>query len=160
EKQHQADENGLRSNHRDAPFSPRNAISVPRDLRRRQRRRFGQRRRGSGGWLVTSCDYSTSGERRRKAKDTDSEGAILNLIIVDDDVDIRRGLAILLRSHGHTVTVFRSAEEYLAQPVEAHCVILDIALPGISGLELSERLKAGGRGVPIVFITAHIEPSV
>ena len=78
---------------------------------------------------------------------------------MDDDADIRRGLAILLRSHGHTVTVFQSAEEYLAQPVEAHCVILDIALPGMSGFELSERLKADGRSVPVVFITAHVEPS-
>lgn len=83
--------------------------------------------------------------------------AILKLIIVDDDADIRRGLAILLRSHGHTVTAFESAEECLAQPVEAHCAIFDIALPGISGLELNERLKAGGRGMPVVFITAHVE---
>jgi FixJ family two-component response regulator len=84
----------------------------------------------------------------------------LNLIIVDDDADIRRGLAILLRSHGHAVTVFASAEDCLAHPVEAHCAILDIALPGISGLELHERFRARGLDVPAVFITAHVEVSV
>ena len=84
----------------------------------------------------------------------------MNLIIVDDDPDIRRGLAILLRSHGHSVTVFASAEEYLAQEIDAHCVILDVALPGISGLELNERMKLSGRRLPVVFITAHVETAV
>ena len=69
-------------------------------------------------------------------------------------------MAILLRSHGHSVTVFPSAEEYLAQDVEAHCAILDVALPGISGLELVERMNVLGRRVPVVFITAHVESAV
>ena len=87
-------------------------------------------------------------------------GAILNLIIVDDDPDIRRGLAILLRSHGHRVTVFASAEDYLADAVDGHCAILDIALPGMSGLELNDRMTALGRRMPVVFITATVERSV
>ena len=59
-----------------------------------------------------------------------------------------------------TVTVFASAEDCLAQEVEAYCAILDVALPGISGLELTERMKASGRGMPVVFITAHVEVPV
>ncbi len=69
-------------------------------------------------------------------------------------------MTILLRSHGHSVTSFASAEAYLAQDVEAHCAILDIALPGISGLELVERMTLSGRLVPVVFITAHVESAV
>jgi FixJ family two-component response regulator len=84
-------------------------------------------------------------------------GTSLNLIIVDDDLDIRRAVASLLRSHGHDVLAFASAEDCLARNVEADCAILDIALPGISGLELHDRLKAQGRGMPVVFITAHDE---
>ncbi len=49
---------------------------------------------------------------------------------------------------------------YLASPVDADCAILDLALPGMSGLELHERLKASGRLLPVVFISAHVEPSV
>ena len=86
--------------------------------------------------------------------------AILNLIIVDDDPDIRRGLAMLLRSHGHHVTVFESAEDFLARDLEVHCAILDIALPGMSGLELNDRMTASGRRMPVVFITAKVERSV
>ena len=85
---------------------------------------------------------------------------ILNLIVVDDDVNIRRGVASLLRSHGHNVNVFGTAEDCLARDVEADCAILDIALPGISGLDLNERWKGLGRCVPVVFITAHDEVSV
>jgi FixJ family two-component response regulator len=65
-----------------------------------------------------------------------------------------------LRSHGHLVTVFESAEACLAGSVDAQCVILDVALPGLSGLELHRRLQASGRALPAVFITAHLEPSV
>ena len=64
---------------------------------------------------------------------------------------------MLLRSHGHHVMVFDSAEDFLARDIEAHCAILDIALPGISGLELNDRMKASGRRLPVVFITAHVE---
>jgi FixJ family two-component response regulator len=58
------------------------------------------------------------------------------------------------------VTVFESGEACLAHAGDAQCAILDIALPGISGLELNERLRASGRSMPVVFITAHVEPSV
>lgn len=77
------------------------------------------------------------------------------LAVVDDDHDIRRALGRLLRSYGHEVHVFESAEAYLAQNCAADCAILDIELPGLSGLELAERMTHEGRGIPVVFITAH-----
>ncbi len=79
----------------------------------------------------------------------------LLLAVVDDDRDIRRALERLLRSYGHEVMVFESAEAYLAQNRSADCAILDIELPGLSGLELEERMTREGRETPVVFITAH-----
>ena len=81
----------------------------------------------------------------------------LTVVVVDDDERIRRAIGRLLRSHGHIVHVFDSAEAYLAEECRADCAILDIELPNISGLELSERLRANGRPIPVVFITAHDE---
>jgi FixJ family two-component response regulator len=81
----------------------------------------------------------------------------LTLVVIDDNEHIRRAVGRFLRSHGHRVHVFESAEAYLERTCEADCAILDIDLPGISGLELHERLKQEGRDLPIVFITAHDE---
>jgi FixJ family two-component response regulator len=81
----------------------------------------------------------------------------LTLVVIDDDEHIRRAVGRFLRSHGHQVHAFESAEAYLARSCEADCAILDIDLPGISGLQLHERLRQEGRGIPIVFITAHDE---
>jgi len=84
----------------------------------------------------------------------------LILAVVDDDRDIRRALERLLRSYGHEVMVFESAEAYLAQNCAADCAILDIELPGLSGLELEERMTREGRETPVVFITAHHDLAV
>ena len=54
------------------------------------------------------------------------------------------------------MTVYASAEECLAQAVQAHCAIVDVALPGMSGLELAARLTAS-RHLPVIFVTAHVE---
>ena len=81
----------------------------------------------------------------------------LHLVVVDDDRDIRRALQRFLRSCGHDVLVFDSAEAYLSQQTEADCAILDVELPGLSGFELEDRLVREGRGIPVVFITAHDE---
>ena len=77
--------------------------------------------------------------------------------IVDDDISIRKSLDRLIRSAGLKVLVFASAEEFLdsAQPRKADCLILDIQLPGISGIELLHYLKTQKYKVPIIFITAH-----
>jgi len=79
------------------------------------------------------------------------------IIIVDDDESVRRALRRLLRSVGMTVTTFATAEEFLestGQPPPG-CLILDVHLPGLSGLELQKRLIAEGRCAPVVFITAY-----
>ena len=77
--------------------------------------------------------------------------------IVDDDISIRKSLDRLIRSAGLKVLVFASAEEFLnsAQPRKADCLILDIQLPGMSGIELLHYLKTRKYKVPIIFITAH-----
>jgi FixJ family two-component response regulator len=77
--------------------------------------------------------------------------------IVDDDPGICVALKALMRSAGLVAEAFLSAEEFLASGKLAHtaCLVLDMQLPGMSGLELQAQLAAAGARVPIVFITAH-----
>src|SRR4026207_1627345 len=79
----------------------------------------------------------------------------LTLVVVDDDTDIRRAVGRSLRSYGHKVHLFESGEAYLAGHCKADCAIVDIGLPGVNGLEMEEQLRKSGRGIPVVFITAH-----
>lgn len=79
----------------------------------------------------------------------------LTLVVVDDDTDIRRAVGRSLRSYGYKVHLFESGEAYLAENCNADCAIVDINLPGLSGLEMEEQLRRNGRGIPVVFITAH-----
>ena len=81
------------------------------------------------------------------------------VVVVDDDPSVRRGVARLLRTGGFEVQAFASAEEFLAAPGARPpaCLVLDVQLPGLSGLELCERVRRHGAEVPIVFITAHEE---
>ena len=65
----------------------------------------------------------------------------MTLAIVDDDDDVRRALLRLLRSMGHREVGFASAEAFEADTVVADCVIVDVRLPGLSGLELRDRLR-------------------
>ncbi len=77
--------------------------------------------------------------------------------VVDDDLSIRRSLDGLLRSVRLLARVFASAEEFLnsEQPCKADCLILDVRLPGMSGIELHRHLLARKCNVPVIFITAH-----
>jgi FixJ family two-component response regulator len=79
--------------------------------------------------------------------------------IVDDDASIRAALKGLMRSVNLNAEVFASAEEFLASERlnDTSCLILDLYLPGMSGFELQQRLKAEGRAIPIIFITAHAD---
>ena len=77
----------------------------------------------------------------------------MTLAVVDDDVDVRTALNRLLRAMGHQVRVFASAEEFAGDDHTFDCVILDIRLPGLNGLELREQMRAAGRHLPLVFIT-------
>jgi FixJ family two-component response regulator len=83
----------------------------------------------------------------------------LNLVVVDDDEEVRTALRRLLRSMGHQVRVFASAEDYEACPAAADCLIVDLRLPGLNGFELLERLRLRGSSIPIVFITGDGGPS-
>ena len=79
----------------------------------------------------------------------------LSLVVVDDSEDVRRTVGRLLRSCGHDVRLFDSAEAYLGQQCPADCAVLDIQLPGISGLELEKRMRRERHQTAVVFITAH-----
>ena len=77
--------------------------------------------------------------------------------VVDDDISVRRSLDRLIRSAGLEVNVFASAEEFLNsnRRPKADCLILDVRLPGISGIDLHRQLLARRYNVPVIFITAH-----
>jgi FixJ family two-component response regulator len=79
--------------------------------------------------------------------------------IVEDDLSVRRALSRLVQSAGYTVETFASAAEFLQSPAlaQAACLVLDIALEGMSGFELQERLAADHPSLPIIFITALVD---
>lgn len=77
--------------------------------------------------------------------------------VVDDDESVCRSFSRLLRMAGYQPVQFRSAEDFLADRNRPHfdCLVLDVQLEGISGIELWHRLAAVGDTTPVVFITAH-----
>src|ERR1700694_4296131 len=80
-----------------------------------------------------------------------------HISIVDDDASIREALKSLMRSVRFGVDAYGSAEEFLASERvnDTTCLILDVYLPGMNGFDLQNQLKADGRAIPIIFITAH-----
>ena len=76
--------------------------------------------------------------------------------VVDDDESVREALPDLLRALGVQVEAFTSASSFLGSPVYslADCLVLDVAMPEMSGPELQQELKKRGRNIPIIFITA------
>jgi len=82
--------------------------------------------------------------------------------VVDDDESVRESLPDLLRQFGFSVQAFSSAEEFLDSDCvrETRCLILDVAMPGMSGQELQRELTLRRREIPIVFITAHRDDSI
>jgi FixJ family two-component response regulator len=79
------------------------------------------------------------------------------IAVVDDDVSVRESLQSLIRSVGLDVRLSASAEEFLtsAHLSKADCLVLDVRLPGMSGIELQRHLVARRREMPVIFITAH-----
>lgn len=85
---------------------------------------------------------------------TDEEEVVY---VVDDDAAVRKGLARLLRSAGVTVETFASATEFLARDhfEGVACILLDVRMPGVDGMELQAHLKEQGIDLPIIFLTGH-----
>ena len=82
--------------------------------------------------------------------------------VVDDDESVRESLPDLLREFGYAARAFSSAEEFLASDWigQTSCLLLDIAMPGMSGPDLQRELKLRHQGIPIVFITARRDDKV
>jgi len=81
-----------------------------------------------------------------------------DVFLVDDDASVRRALARLIKSAGHQVQTFSSAREFLATKTcgeEAACLVLDVRMPDLTGIDLQRQLQTLNRNVPIVFITGH-----
>jgi FixJ family two-component response regulator len=79
------------------------------------------------------------------------------VFVVDDDASVRRGLERLLRAAGHRVEGFALASDFLLRSEQGlrGCLLLDVRMPGVNGLELRDALAALGRDIPIIFITGH-----
>jgi FixJ family two-component response regulator len=79
------------------------------------------------------------------------------VFVVDDDVSMREALESLVRSAGFSVETFASAQDFLARRKAdgPSCLVLDVRLPGVSGLDLQKRIVEANREIPIVFITGH-----
>ena len=86
-------------------------------------------------------------------------GSQSTVYVVDDDASVRRGLSNLIRSVGLRVEVFASAAEFLAakRPDAPACLILDVRMPGLSGLDFQAELTKARNQIPIIFITGHAD---
>lgn len=79
------------------------------------------------------------------------------VMVVDDDTGVRNAMRLLLKSVGLESALYPSAQEFLAayQPSQPGCLVLDIRMPGMSGLELQEQLNLRGAVIPVIFMTGH-----
>ena len=84
------------------------------------------------------------------------------LSVVDDDESVRESLPDLLREFGFAARAFSSAREFLSSDSvgQTKCLILDIAMPGMTGLDLQRELKRRGQEIPVIFITAQKDEAV
>ena len=85
------------------------------------------------------------------------DDATSTIFIVDDDPAVRDAISLLLRTNGLTVAAFASAAAFLASTAaqQPGCLVLDVRMPGMSGLDLQKRLRAQGCHMPILFMTGH-----
>ena len=88
-------------------------------------------------------------------RDTSITEASPKVFIIDDDVSVLESLEGLISAKGWQTEIFSSAQEFLSYPQEGDpcCLVLDVSLPGISGLDLQKRLNTDGISIPIIFIT-------
>jgi FixJ family two-component response regulator len=97
----------------------------------------------------------------KSLKDRSGDKRLL-LSVVDDDESMRESLPDLIKEFGFAARAFSSAEEFLSSGSvdESSCLILDIAMPGMSGPELYEELKHRGEKIPVIFITGQRDEAV
>lgn len=104
---------------------------------------------------IANCseDHLPAGLKQR----TDMPGRNLKIVIVEDDPSMRQAIERILHTVGHKAKVYESAEAAVDMEavMTADCLILDIELPGISGLELYRTLTRSGLTTPAIFVTAH-----
>src|SRR3974390_3274634 len=93
--------------------------------------------------------------RGNRGGSVDTPGTLVH--VVDDDASAREGVAGLLRSAGLTAKTYASGEEFLAAPPPKRpsCLVLDVNLPGVSGLEVQQELAKAAVNLPIIFLTGH-----
>jgi FixJ family two-component response regulator len=96
-----------------------------------------------------------SGALRQKKEEMMADGVLI--MIVEDDESMRKAIKRLIKSVGLSVEDFASAEDFLGsdRSPDAACLILDVRLPGMNGLELQRQLVTSNRRIPIIFISAH-----
>ena len=84
------------------------------------------------------------------------------IAIVDDEGAVREAMKLFMRSLGYHTSTFGSAEEFLnsGQVDDTSCLITDVQMPGLSGLDLQDRMIADGHCIPIIFITGHPDDNV
>ena len=85
-----------------------------------------------------------------------------HIVVIDDDESVRESLPDLLREFGFAARTFSSAAEFLSSDgvCQTHCLILDIFMPGMTGLDLQRELKLRGQQIPIIFMTAKKDETV
>jgi len=91
-----------------------------------------------------------------------SNRANISVAVVDDDISVCRSLSRLLRVQGIEAVTYPSAEAFIADVGRPRfdCLLLDVQLGGMSGIELHELLASGGSPVPVIFLTAHDDPEI
>jgi FixJ family two-component response regulator len=81
--------------------------------------------------------------------------------VVDDEPSVRKAVGRLLRAAGYAVAVYESAEQllnHLPEKSESGCILLDVLMPGLSGVAMQERLERIGSALPVLFMTGGMEP--
>ena len=99
----------------------------------------------------------TSGSAPSRAASSSQPQAAPIVFVVDDDISVRESLELLIESAGWKPETFASAQDFLARPkaLVPSCLVLDLSLPGLNGLELQRRISVERADLPIIFITGH-----
>src|SRR4051812_20896793 len=99
--------------------------------------------------MNATCEFADQSESLPMALSTSI------VFVVDDDISVRESLELLIRSEGWQPETFESAQEFLSRPraTVPHCLVLDVSLPGLNGLELQTPIGADRPDMPIIFIT-------